>query len=46
VANANWASGAQRYYAAQSSITDAGRYAVLLDGLPSAIPDLVKVVQG
>ncbi len=42
----DWSGGAQRYYSEQSSITDAGRYSALLDGLPTAIPDLVKVVQG
>jgi hypothetical protein len=46
VARSDWTSGAQRYYASHSSITDPGRHATLLNGLPAAIPDLVKVVQG
>ena len=46
MARSDWTSGAQRYYASHSSITDPGRHATLLNGLPAAIPDLVKVVQG
>jgi excinuclease ABC subunit A len=46
VAESDWSRGPQRYYAEQSLITDAGRCSALLDGLPAAIPDLVKVVQG
>jgi hypothetical protein len=46
VAKSDWASDPQRYCAWQSSITDPGRFATLLNGLPAAIPDLVKVVQG
>lgn len=38
--------GAPRYYAEQSSLTDAGPLSALFDGLPSAIPALVNVIQG
>lgn len=34
------------YYAHPGPMTDPGRYAFLLDGPPSELPELVKVVQG
>ncbi len=40
------ASDAVNYYASPGPMTDPGPYASLLAGLPSAIPDLVQVVQG
>ena len=35
-----------KYYSAHSVITAPGEYAYLFEGLPSALPELVRVVQG
>ncbi len=42
----NAALSPQSYYAAQGQISDPGPYAIQLDSLPEAIPELIKIIQG